>query len=201
MIRAIIFDYGNVLARFDHAIFFRNIAAYSSLSVGELRAIAGRNREILVEYESGRLSSGEFIRRVTEACSLSITTQQFLDAFNNIFHRIPETAELVRRLKPHYALGLLSNTNELHHKAEIERSDVFSLFDAVTLSYRVGAMKPSSALFHDMLARLRLPSSDCVYIDDIAEYADAARALGFRAIHFTTHATLLESLRSFGVMV
>jgi epoxide hydrolase-like predicted phosphatase len=201
MVRAIIFDYGNVIARFDHAIFFNRIAKYSPLSVDELRAVASRQRQLLVAYESGRLRSDDFYKQVVEACSLSITREEFLDAFNLIFQRIPATIQLIRQLKPQYKLALLSNTNEWHFKAEIATLEVFPLFDAVTLSFEVGAMKPSALLFDDVIAKLRLAPPECIYIDDVPEYVEAAHKSGFRTIRYTSHESLITSLLAEGVTV
>lgn len=200
MIQAIIFDYGNVIARFDHAIFFKRIAEFSPLSVDELRAVASRQRQLLVDFESGRIRSDEFYVQVVEACSLSISKEEFLDAFNGIFQRMPATIQLIRQLKPHYKLALLSNTNTWHYAGEIETLDVFPLFDAVTLSFEVGAMKPSHALYRDVLAKLQLTPPDCIYIDDVPEFVEAATRFGFHAIHYTSDELLVKSLRTHGAV-
>jgi FMN phosphatase YigB (HAD superfamily) len=62
-------------------------------------------------------------------------------------------------------------------------------------------MKPDRKMYDDMLAKLALPAGACVYIDDIAEYVAAGRAIGLHGIHYTTHERLLEDLAKAGVEV
>jgi putative hydrolase of the HAD superfamily len=196
MIRGIIFDYGNVIAEFHPERFLAAIAPRSSLSPSELKRLFYHDASLVVHYESGMIDSEEFFRRVVEACRLKISQEEFHLAFTNIFTPIPATQSLIKRLKPHFKLGLLSNTNPWHYEAEIATLEVFPLLDAVTLSYEVGAMKPAEKIYRDALGKLQLKADECVYIDDIAENVEAARRLGMHAIQYVSHEQLLASLRS-----
>lgn len=196
MIRAIIFDYGNVIARFDHMLFFRRIAPFSSLSEVELMEAVRAAPNLIVEYESGRLTSREFFEHARERLRLSITEEEFHAVFVNIFERIPSTIALVSRLKPAYKLGLLSNTNEWHFQAEMATLEIFPLFDAVTLSFEVGAMKPAERIYEDAMRKLCCEPNECVYIDDIAEYVEKAKQLGMFGIHYVSHQALMASLQA-----
>lgn len=200
MIRAVLFDYGNVIARFDHMMFFERIARRSSLPREEVKDVVLRQREVLFEYERGRISSGEFYRRVAKACALSMSLEEFKAAFVDIFTIVPETLTLIRRLKPRYRLGLLSNTNAWHYASHIRTLEEFPLFDVVTLSFRVGVMKPDERFYRHALTQLAMPAEACVYVDDIEEYVVAAARLGFASIQYTSHAELLASLDRLGVL-
>jgi epoxide hydrolase-like predicted phosphatase len=199
MIQAIIFDYGNVIARFDHKIFFNRIGAFSSLAQAELFNAVRTEANLIVEYESGRLSSEDFFANACERLRLSISESQFRKIFVNIFERIPATIQLIRQLKPHYKIGLLSNTNEWHYQAEMATLDILPLFDSVSLSFELGAMKPSERIYRDALAKLRLAPAECVYIDDVVEYVEKAEILGLNAIHYTSHERLVSSLSEVGI--
>ncbi|MER3523924.1 MAG: hypothetical protein C4326_07615 [Ignavibacteria bacterium] len=200
MIRAVLFDYGNVIARFDHMVFFERIARRSSLPREEVKEVVLRQREVLFEYERGHISSAEFYRCVAKACTLSMSLEEFKAAFVDIFTIIPETLALIRRLTPRYRLGILSNTNEWHYESHIRTLEEFPLFDVVALSFRVGAMKPDERFYRHALAQLSLPAAACVYVDDVEEYVNAAARLGFIALQYTSHAELLASLDRLGVL-
>jgi HAD superfamily hydrolase (TIGR01509 family) len=60
-------------------------------------------------------------------------------------------------------------------------------------------MKPDPAIFKDMLAKLDLPADACIYTDDIPEFVEAARALGFHAVQFTTPEALEMELSRMGI--
>jgi epoxide hydrolase-like predicted phosphatase len=199
MIRAIIFDYGNVISRFDHKIFLANVAQFSPLTREEIVDAIRTDPQLIIDYESGRIPSEEFYNRVAKQLHASLTIEQFHDSFVKIFDRIPSTIDIIKQLKPRFKLGLLSNTNEWHFKAEIETLEVFSFFDAVTLSYEVGAMKPSPRIYRDALAKLGVSPQECVYIDDIEQYVHAAKQLGFVGVHYASHDQLIAALCENGI--
>jgi glucose-1-phosphatase len=199
MIHAVIFDFGNVICRFDPTMFVRAVAPYSSKSIPELGNILMNSSDLFVEYETGRIPSAVFLELMSIRCSLSCTQAQFIEAFNSIFSPNLPTFDLIRRLKPNYRLGLLSNTSEWHFRHGIYPTEVFPLFETVTLSFEVGTMKPAEDIYRDALEKLGLPPENCVYIDDIKEYADAATALGMHGIHYADHHGLLTHLAALGI--
>ena len=66
-------------------------------------------------------------------------------------------------------------------------------------SCSVGASKPDPLIFREALRACKVNADQAVYIDDIAAYADAARALGCCAIQFHSPEQLLQDLGSLGV--
>lgn len=198
-IRAIIFDFGMVISTFDVNQFLRNLTPYTGKSIIELRHVLADVRGIVVEYETGQLSTEEFVDRVFATTDLPLSREQFRIAYNDIFTPITSTHDLIRRLKPCYRLGLLSNTSEWHFEHAIKTADVFHLFDAVTLSFEVKALKPADTIYHDMLDKLGVPPQACVYIDDIPENVEAARHLGMHALQYTGYDRLVADLRAAGV--
>jgi HAD superfamily hydrolase (TIGR01509 family) len=200
MIHAVIFDFGNVISSFDVRQFLRNIQPFSQYSFEELQRLLPSLKGPAIDYETGHISSDQFYETTVGICHLHITREQFIHAHADMFAPIPKTSELIRLLKPRYKLGLLSNTNEWHYENAIKKIDVFQLFDAVTLSFQVRAMKPARAMYLDALKKLDLEAGTCVYIDDIQENVDAATGLGMHGIHYTSHMQLLADLDLLGIV-
>lgn len=198
-IQAVIFDFGRVISDFDIGRFTARAALFSTLSAAGLKETMAQTMQMADRYETGLMTSREFYLNVCRIASLTMPEQEFVSAYTDIFTPKPATLELVRRLKGRYRLGLLSNTSAWHFEFGIKPVEIFPLFDAVTLSFEVQAMKPDRRIYDDMLAKLELPAGACVYIDDIAENVGAARALGMHAIHYTTHKRLIEDLAKAGV--
>lgn len=198
-ITTIVFDFGMVISSFELRTLVRNISTFTGRPVEELPPVLEKIRAAAIDYETGLLTTDEFFRTVLQRTGLSMTREQFRLAYNTIFKPIPENRELIRRLKPHYKLGLLSNTSEWHFQHAIRTTDVFPLFDAVTLSYEVRALKPAEALYRDILAKLRSAPEECVYIDDIEVNVKAAERIGMHGIHYHSPGQLLLSLRALGV--
>jgi putative hydrolase of the HAD superfamily len=194
MIKAVIFDFGNVICSFDNRIFIRKIAEFSPYTFDELYEMIYRMGSIVEIYELGQISSEEFFERMKELCKLDMDIEDFREAFTTIFTPIPETIELIKKLKGSCKLGLLSNTNEWDHEHAIKIVDVYPLFDAVTTSYEVGVKKPDERMYLDCLEKLDLGPEECIYIDDIKEYADGAAKVGMIGLHYTGRVKLEEDI-------
>jgi len=199
-IRAVIFDFGGVICSFDVMIFVRRIAPHSRFTMNDLSGgVLHGAAELARRYETGLLSSEEFYREVAVLAGLTMPMEDFAQAYCDIFSPIPLTLDLIRSLKGRYRLAMLSNTSEWHFELGIKSVDVFPLFETVTLSYQVGAMKPDPRIYQDALRKLALSPGACAYIDDLAENVSAAASIGMHAVRYTTHETLAHDLRGLGL--
>jgi putative hydrolase of the HAD superfamily len=199
-ITTVIFDFGMVISSFEVAQFLRNLVPITGKSVEELKQVLAVVREFVVDYETGLVTTDEFVAKVLSATRLPISGEEFRLAYNNIFTPIPFTSELIRRLKPRYRLGLLSNTSEWHFQHAIKTVEVFPLFDAVTLSFEVKAMKPAEAIYRDMLSKLGATPQECVYIDDLPENIESAARLGMHAIRYVSPDQIVADLQKAGLV-
>jgi len=198
MIKAVVFDFGNVICAFDNEVFLRSLLPHTEKSFGELKEAIYAS-DLPRRYETGLVSSEEFYREAVRMGKLSISIDGFFRAFTDIFTPIPSTSALIRELKRKHKVGLLSNTNEWHYEHYFKDVEVFPLFDSVTLSFDVKEMKPGAGIYRDALGKLDVLPEECVYIDDIEAYAEGARRVGMKGIRYVSHDSLVESLRALGV--
>lgn len=201
MIQAVIYDFGNVLCSFRVTTFFEHLTRRSTCTVEQLMGLMPEISHLAIEYESGRMTSQQFFRDFSALARIAISEEEFITSYTTIFTPIDGTFETIRRLTGRYRLGLLSNTNEWHFIHSIRPVAVFPLFDAVTLSYEVGAMKPATVIYQDMLNKIGVPADACVYFDDIQENVDAGARAGMHARLFTTAAAMQADLAALGVIV
>lgn len=198
-IQAVIFDFGNVICRFDNTRFLEGLSALCGKPAGALKAAIYEDSPLNEDYEAGRIGSRDFLKGVSARCGKDISERDFLQAYTEIFTPIEATFALIRRLNPRYRLGLLSNTSPWHFEHAIRTTGVFPLFDSVSLSYEVGHSKPDPRIYEDALAKLGLPAEACVYIDDLRPFAQAASGQGMRGITYTTPEALLAELDLAGI--
>ena len=200
MIKAVIFDFGNVIASFDDSIFLRPVSEQTGKSVEELLGIY---RPVLnTEFETGHISAEEFYERFKTASGHSMCLEEFRDLYCSIFTEVPRMLELVKRLKGNnYRLVLLSNTNPWHYEHPGRDYESVRLMDALSLSFEVGHVKPDCEIFEDAVRKAGCEPNECVYIDDIKEYADKATELGMHGVQYVEYENLLRELRSLGVKV
>lgn len=201
MIRAIIFDYGNVISRVNNNLFLERISGFCDKSVSELHKLIYEDSGLPVQYETGVITSAEFYHKISELCGLRMKRADFITAFTDIFTPVQGTAGLIKQLKANYKLALLSNTNEWDFEYEVSKNESFHLFDTVTLSFVVKEMKPGRKIYMDALGKLSLNPEECVYIDDIREYAEAASAIGIAGVHYMSHEQLLDAFISLNIRI
>jgi putative hydrolase of the HAD superfamily len=200
MIKAIIFDFGNVICSFDNTIFLDKIAAFTHRTVEELHELIYLSSDLPRQYETGLVSSDKFFNEIVKLCNLSISKSDFIKAYTDIFSPIHSTIDLIKKLSDRYEIGLLSNTSEWDFMHIIETCEVYDLFDAVSLSFKLKAMKPDKKIYLDILHKLNARPEECVYIDDMEKYIVAADQIGIQGIQYISHDTLLHSLKKLHVV-
>lgn len=195
VIKAVVFDFGNVIYRFDNRVVLKRIAEDTGRSLQELEGILYRSSEVILQYEKGEVGSEEFFARIKAMAGVRMSRDKFIRAYTEKFTPIPETIRVIQSLSGKFKLGLLSNTSEWDFEYEIKRTEVFPLFDVVTTSFQVHALKPAREIYQDVLTKLRVTAGECVYVDDIEDYVLAARKLGMHALQYRG-GNLSESLRN-----
>lgn len=201
MVKTLIFDLGRVLVNVDSEMGYSRMAELSGLRVEEARDRLESSR-LAYAFESGLMPSAEFAARVSELMGVSPSFEEFGELWYSVFHQgpiVPE--EFIAGLHERYRLVLLSNTNALHYEMLEQRLAVLKHFDAYTLSYQIGAQKPSPAIYRDAIVKAGCEPGECFYTDDINEYIDGARAAGIQAAQFRGFGRLKADLQAAGVVV
>jgi putative hydrolase of the HAD superfamily len=202
MIRTVLFDFGNVVAFFDHQRALRRLLAHTDRTADQLLALMYYN-DLEYHYECGELTTDEVFAMAREVGGLRCSQDEFVAAFCDIFSPNPPVAGLVGRLKHNgYRLVLASNTNAAHYAHYREEfRDVLAHFDAIAVSHEAGARKPHPKFFEYAHRLAGGERAECVFIDDLADNVAAARAFGWRAIQYTAFEELLAGLKGLGVRV
>ena len=202
MVKAIIFDFGNVICYFTNELLKQRIAEISGKSVDEITDLVYKKTDITKRYESGQMSSEEFYKELSKICGVNVPYQELKTIYSkDKFSRVEGTKELIEKLRKNYKVSLLSNTSEWDWDYMIQVAPEILTFETITKSYEAGAMKPSEIIFEDALKKLNLKPEECVYTDDILEYVDKAKSLGFKAFQFTTAQNFEEDLKSIGIEI
>ncbi len=97
-------------------------------------------------------------------------------------------------LRPAARTGILSNAWPGAREAFGSRLGRHT-FDAVVISAEEGCAKPDPRIYGLLLERLGTLPAETVFVDDLAENVEAARAIGMHAIRFTGTAAVLDGLR------
>ena len=199
VIKAVLLDLGNVIVPVD---FSRCHEAFGEVCSAPPEEIPRRLRGTgLVErFETGRIAPEEFVDEVCGILGMKVSYPQFWDIWSRIFHTeslLPEA--LIEGLRRHQRLLLLSNTNAIHFAMIEERYPLLRHFDDYVLSFRVGAMKPSPAIYREAITRAGCRPEECFFTDDVAPFVEAARQEGIDAVQFQSREQLEAELESRGI--
>src|SRR5262245_51910474 len=146
-LRTVVFDLGNVLARFSHQKAAEQLARHARWPAERILAyLFGTPLED--DYEAGRLTDREFFHQVRDAIGYRADEEQFERDYADIFSPMAENCALVPLLKPNYRLLLLSNTTEPHaRRFRPLLEPTLAHFDHLVLSFAVRARKPHPQVF------------------------------------------------------
>lgn len=199
MIRALLFDLGNVLVPVDFRRCRAALAEVCAHPPKEVQRILGGSG-LPKKYESGEVSSAEFFDTTCRLLDMNVTYEKFTQVWGEIFAPeplVPET--LLTSLRARHRLILLSNTNDMHFTLAEQRYPLLRHFDEYILSYKVGAMKPEPRIYQQAIAAAGCAASECFFVDDLAENVEAARRAGIDAALFTSLAQLRSDLAARGI--
>lgn len=202
-IRAIIFDVGQVLVRLDLRQTQSVLANGSSLTPEELRSALERDPR-WKDWQEGRISPRDWHLNLTRRFSIALSFDEFVRAWNSTLDPQPiQPDSLFEYLSKNYRLALLSNTDPIHVSHLESTYSFYAYFPrpARIYSCAVGAAKPNPLIFREALNACKVTAEQAVFIDDIATFADAARALGMNGIQYRCRSQLLTDLQQLGVKV
>ncbi len=94
----------------------------------------------------------------------------------------------------------LSNMSHETVEATFAMSPAFARLDGRIISGHEGVMKPDAAIFQLTCARFGLAPGEALFVDDSAANIAAARTLGFQVHHFTDPAALRPALEAHGLL-
>ncbi len=185
--RAVIFDLGKVLLDFDYMRAASTLAPHSDLSPAEFKRVVDQS-PLLHRYESGRMTTAEFVAEVRRLTGFRGPDDLFHGTFGDIFAEIPEMVALQRRLAgqgvPTY---VFSNTNELAVTHIRRQFPFFSGFTGYIYSYEARSMKPDPGIYVSLEKLTGLQGSDLLYLDDRAENIAHGAERGWRTILHADH--------------
>lgn len=201
MIRNIIFDIGQVLANFRWKEYMDDLG-FSEEQKERIGKVTVQN-DYWKEVDRGVLSLEEII----EGCvrlepELEKEIRLFYRDMSTIVVEFKYSEELLCKLKEQgYRIYLLSNYSERNF-AYVEKSFRFLRYvDGQVISYRIHHIKPEPEIYRTLLETYQLDPKECVFLDDLKENLEGAKAFGIETIHFTSLNAGLKGLRTLGITV
>jgi FMN phosphatase YigB (HAD superfamily) len=196
MIRNVIFDIGGVLLRLRYQTFIEYLAGAGIDMTNLPRWL---EQVDLAAHERGEITGEELLGRIAAMARRPLDADELRERWLDMFDRAHEMFDLAAGLKADYRVFLLSNIGDLHWRHLNARYGFDDLTHGVVASFRVGAIKPSAAIYRETERRFGLEPSATVFIDDLPPNVAGAQACGWQAIHHRDPAETRRQLRALGV--
>jgi len=191
----IVFDLGNVLIPFDHSLWIKKFNSVKPGLGDNYYKLYIDNYDVHRDYESGRLTDDQFISTNLKWLDNKVSRETFLDVFSNIFTLNKNVVDLLPILKKHYKLVLLSNTNNIHRVHGWGNYSFLCNFDKLILSHEIGSVKPEEKIYKAVEEFTDEDPSSHIFIDDILDYVNTAKKLGWDGIQFVGYDNFVENFK------
>jgi 2-haloacid dehalogenase len=111
------------------------------------------------------------------------------------------TVKLLKELKQAgYPVYGLSNWSAETFPYARQKYDFFELLDDIVISGHVGHIKPDPEIFQILLEKIGYPAQECLFIDDAPTNIDQAWKMGFETILFQSSEQLEIELRKLNLL-
>ena len=194
MIKTVIFDIGNVLTDFA----WREMYVEKGLSGETFERVAKATVQgpYWCELDRGVMSFDEVVEKFISLDSeMEDEIRRVLADTHGIVtgrcYAVPWVIELKRRGLKVY---VLSNFSEKIWKDCREALEFYEYTDGGVISYKEHLIKPNAEIYSLLLKRYGLNADECVFIDDLKENIEAAKALGIHGIVFETYEQAVRDL-------
>ena len=171
MIKAIIFDCFGVLTT-EGWLPFK--AKYFSHDEELSRQATDLNKQA----NAGLISFDELVKAVAKLANIPVAeAAKAIDV--NVANE--PLLEYIADLKSNYKVGMLSNA-AANWLDKLFTPNQVRLFDAISLSYEAGFLKPHPVAYKAIAEKLNVKLNECVFVDDQERHCVGAREAGMQAI-------------------
>lgn len=164
-------------------------------SLGPLIAALSKNRgdkvalpplpdidKIFLPVQTGESSLDDIIPELNASLGVSMSSSEWQDLSCSVFTGdVPGMKEVLLRLKNDFSLVALTNTVEVHWTFLQKTYEILKLMDGYIVSYLEGVAKPDPAIYQAVMDRYCNGGVPYFHTDDLPEYVEAARKMGWRS--------------------
>lgn len=201
MIKTIIFDIGQVLAKFRWREYIEELG-YSK-EVNEKIAKATVLSSYWNEVDRGVMTTKEIIESCVQLdIEIEDEIRNFFENRKTLVVEFDYAKDWVCELKKKgYHIYILSNYGEDNFSYVKNEFQFLKYVDGAVISYQEKCIKPDPKIYETLLNRYNLTAKECVFIDDLPANIAMAKQLGIQGIVFTSLKQAKKELQALGVEV
>jgi 2-haloacid dehalogenase len=176
----IVLDVGGVLVDFDLKPLIRALSKNRGEKI-HLPPLANIDK-LFLPVQTGEASLGDIIPELNASLGVSMTPSEWHALSCSVFTgEVPGMKDVLLQLKKDFAFVALTNTVEVHWTFLLKTYDILKLVDGCVVSYLEGVAKPDPAIYQIVVDRYCNGGMPYFHTDDLPEYVEAARQMGWRS--------------------
>jgi glucose-1-phosphatase len=198
-IKTVLFDLGNVIAYIDFDAFWRSLGF---IHPDEAAPFSQGYKSWTARYETGLISTDDYLAGLCSVFNYKFTTIQLEDAFSGIMlEPVEGMLDLIKLVAQTHSTALVSNTNDIHFRLSLNKYKALSLIPKHYTSFQLCVMKPAKEFYEAIIKDQGLAASKLLFIDDIKENVEGAIYCGMCGLKFEDPAQLKIALKDLRVLV
>ncbi|MDE1824998.1 MAG: HAD family phosphatase [Candidatus Micrarchaeota archaeon] len=196
MIKCILFDLGGVLIDFSDEQYIKYLAEKSGMGEGKVERLVD---PLWKRMDSGDIHVKSFEKGASKLLGIGSREASLLEFYKSRVRSNKPMLQLALSLSRSYTLAFLSNVDRTRYGISS------GLLGKVPFSYRfvssvIGLRKPDPKVYRYVLKKMRMKSSEVLFIDNQTENVAGARRVGIKSILFTDKSALVEALKKRGIL-
>lgn len=200
-INTVILDIGKVLVEFDWESYIEKLGYSKEMNTALGECIF--KSYLWKERDRGDKTEEEYIELfINQRPDLE---KEIRKAFENITDIVEEYAyskNFVISLKEQVdKVYLLSNYSKRSFESDSKRFSFLPYVDGGVISYEVEVVKPEKEIYHKLIEKYNIQPENAVFLDDVEENLEGARAFGIKTIHVTSYEDAINGLEKLGIKI
>ena len=195
MIKAVIFDYGEVIS---YGKGLKNICmTYATANSIEFKPF----HKIVVENwrkaKVNEISSGQFWESLANYARKDV--KKLREEFMGLSKIDERVVDLIRKVKKNYKTALISNHLEDWLEEDLDKNNLRNLFDVIVNSYHVKIAKPNPEIYLIADERLKVKPEECVFVDNKNSNVEGSRKVGMIGLECNSFEKIVDAFTTLGV--
>jgi len=198
LIKAIIFDFGDVFAK----NIMRSIYYETSKRTGaNFDVVISEYHKLMPLIQRGKIMMDEFWKAYAQKLNsdpilIEVVWNQTFEKNIEINKNVESIIKKLKKLG--YKVAVCTNTIKAFSDIHIKNND-YAIFDFVIISCEIGMRKPDREIYEFVLKKLNVEPEECVFIDNELENVEGAKKAGMKTILFENANQLKDNLKKCGI--
>ena len=155
----------------------------------------------VVGLEIGEVDAEDFAREFIEEWRVPVSSSEFLKLFVSwVRPPFPGIENLLVELRSRFWVACLSNTCAIHWQRMGNEFGLSGYFDHHYLSFQMGLVKPSPAIYAAVIEDLGVNADDIIFFDDTSENIESACEIGINGHVVDGVGALREKCRALNLL-